>query len=140
MITLSLTAPHIRSIPAVMRPFVGAGKVDDIFRPRVLANGIFATATGYGVSFSLGGIDSEGLDRITLDYDSKQIAIANRGLPEDCIVYEYLVSAVADPPLSRPVTNSLVAEQAEERAAVLKANAKFRTVRLVGTLYIPGTV
>ena len=61
-----------------MRPFVKAGKVDDIFRPRVLGNGLFTTTTGYGVSFGLAAIDSENLDRVTLDHTSKQIAIANR--------------------------------------------------------------
>ena len=79
-----------------MRPFAKAGKVDDIFRPRIMRNGIFATPTGYGVSFSLEGIDSEGLDRLTLDHVSKQIAIANRALPEECIVFEYLITAVGD--------------------------------------------
>ena len=50
MITLSLKPPHIRSIPDAMRPFVKAGKVADISRPRILGNGIFAAPTGYGVS------------------------------------------------------------------------------------------
>ena len=88
MITLSTKRPFIHSVPDVMRPFVKGGRVDDIFRPRILGNGVFATATGYGVSFSLAGIDSEGLDRATLNHIAKQIAIANRMLPEDCLVYE----------------------------------------------------
>lgn len=137
---LSLKSPHFRFVPAVMRPFRKAGKVDDIFRPRVLRNGIFATSTGYGVSFSLQGIDSEGLDRITLDHISKQIAIANRALPEECIVFEYLVTAVSDPLPARPIANPLVAQQAQERMDFLRANAKFRSIRLIVTLYIPGTV
>ena len=140
MIKLSLKRPHIRSIPDVMRPFMKAGKVDDIFRPRILTNGIFATPTGYGASFGLEGIDSEGLDRITLDHVSKQIAIANRTLPEECIVYEYLVTAVADALPSRPITDSRVSQQAQQRADFLKANAKFRSVRLIVTLYLPGNV
>ena len=141
MITFSLKPPFIRSIPDVMRPFVKAGKVDDIFRPRILANGIFATPpTGYGVSFRLGGIDSEGLDRATLDHVSKQIAIANRALPEDCIVYEYLITADNDELPGRHIENDVVRQQAQERADFLKANAKFKSVRLIVTLYIPGKV
>jgi hypothetical protein len=140
MITLSLRSPHIRRFPDVMRPFVKGGKVDDIFRPRVLSSGIFATPTGYGVSFSLEGIDSEGLDRPTLDHVSKQVAIANRMLPEECFVYEYLVTAVADPLPARPITDRLVGQQAQQRMDFLQANAKFRSVRLIVTLYIPGTV
>jgi len=136
MITLSLTKPHIRSIPDVMRPFAKAGKVDDIFRPRILSNGIFATPTGYGVSFKLEGIDSEGLDRITLNYISKQIAIANRALPEECIVFEYLITASNDELPARPITHDLVSQQAQERTDFLKANAMFKNVRLMITLYI----
>jgi hypothetical protein len=71
MMTLSLTPPFLRMIPDVMRPFVKVGKVDDIFRPRILGNGVFATPTGCGVSFGVGGIDAEGLDRATLDAISK---------------------------------------------------------------------
>jgi hypothetical protein len=71
MLRFSTTKPYIRSVPNAMRPFAKAGKVDDIFRPRILGNGLFATATGYGVSFSLAGIDSEGLDRATLNHASK---------------------------------------------------------------------
>ena len=140
MISFSFTPPFLRSIPAVMQPFVRAGKVDEIFRPRILPNGIFATATGYGVSFSFHGIDSEGLDRITLDYVSKQVAIANRTLPEDCVAYEYLVTAVADSLPARLIVDPLVTRQAQERSDFLKENAHFRTVRLIVTLYIPGTV
>jgi type IV secretion system protein VirB4 len=140
MITLSHTRPYIRVVPDVMKPFVKAGKVDDIFRPRVLANGIFATSTGYGVSFGIGGIDSEGLDRKTLDHLAKQIAIANRMLPEDCMVFEYLITANNDELPARPITQAVVREQAQERAAFLKANAKFSSVRLIVTLYIPGKV
>lgn len=140
MITLSLTKPHIRSIPDVMRPFAKAGKVDDIFRPRILSNGIFATPTGYGVSFRLEGIDSEGLDRITLNYISKQIAIANRALPEECIVFEYLITASNNDLPARTITHDLVSQQAQERTDFLKANAMFKSVRLMITLYIPGKV
>ena len=93
MITLSAKPPFLQTIPDVMRPFAKAGKVDTIFLPRVLANGIFATPTGYGVSFGIGGIDSEGLDRATLNAVSKQIAIANRTLPAECLVYEYQITA-----------------------------------------------
>ena len=123
-----------------MRPFVKAGKVDDIFRPRILGNGLFATATGYGVSFGLAGIDSEGLDRVTLDHISKQIAIANRALPEECVVYEYLVTANSGALPARPITQEVVRQQAHERSEFLKANAKFKNVRLIVTLYIPGKV
>ena len=35
MMTLSLTRPYLRPVPDVMRPFGKAGKVDDIFRPRI---------------------------------------------------------------------------------------------------------
>ncbi|HMF75665.1 MAG TPA: hypothetical protein VK604_08390 [Bryobacteraceae bacterium] len=123
-----------------MRPFVKAGKVDDIFHPRVLANGIFATRTGYGVSFRLGGIDSEGLDRATLDHISKQIAIANRALPEECMVFEYLIT-VNNPDLpGRHIENEVVRQQAQDRAEFLKANAKFKRMQLIVTLYIPGKV
>ena len=61
MITLSTRPPFVQSVPDVLRPFRKAGKVDSIFRPRIVGNGVFATSTGYGVSFSIGGIDSEGL-------------------------------------------------------------------------------
>jgi type IV secretion system protein VirB4 len=140
MMTLSTKPPFLHSVPEVMRPFAKAGKVDDIFRPRVLGNGIFATATGYGVSFSLGGIDSEGLDRATLNSVSKQIAIANRMLPEDCMVFEYLITANNPVLPARPITNLIVSEQARERTEFLKANARFRSVRLIVTLYMPGKV
>ena len=140
MITLSLRPPFIHSVPGVMVPYRKAGKVDDIFRPRILSNGIFATATGYGVSFSLGGIDSEGLDRATLNAVSRQIRIANRMLPEECIVFEYLITA-SNPALpARPITNLIVSEQAQERIEFLKANARFKSVRLIVTLYMPGKV
>ena len=140
MSTLLLQKLHLRSVPDVMRPFVKAGKVDSIFRPRTLANSIFATSTGYGVSFAIGGIDSEGLDRQTLDHVSKQITIANRMLPDDCIVYEYLITTKSDELPARPIANEVVQQQAQERADFLKANAKFRSVRLIVTLYIPGKV
>jgi type IV secretion system protein VirB4 len=140
MITLSSRKPYIRVVPDFLRPFVKAGKVDSIFRPRVFGNGVFATATGYGVSFSLGGIDSEGLDRVTLDHVSKQIAIANRALPEECIVYEYLITAKNDELPARAIANEVVRQHAQERLEFLKANAKFKTVRLIVTLYIPGKV
>jgi type IV secretion system protein VirB4 len=140
MMTLSAKPPFLHAVPDVMRPFAKAGKVDDIFRPRILGNGIFATQTGYGVSFGLGGIDSEGLDRITLNYISKQLAIANRMLPEECLVFEYLITANNPVLAARPISNEVVREQARERAEFLKANAKFKSVRLVVTLYIPGKV
>jgi type IV secretion system protein VirB4 len=140
MITLSTKRPFIHSVPDVMRPFVKGGKVDDIFRPRILGNGVFATATGYGVSFSLGGIDSEGLDRATLNHIAKQIAIANRMLPEDCIVYEYWITA-SNPTLpARRIDQEIVNQQAQERTDFLKANARFKSVRLIVTLYIPGQI
>ena len=94
MITLSAKPPFVHSVPDVLRPFRKAGKVDSIFRPRIVGNGVFATPSGYGVSFSIGGIDSEGLDRMTLNAVSKQIAIANRSVPEECLVYEYLITQV----------------------------------------------
>lgn len=140
MITFSSRKPYIRSIPKVLRPFAKAGKVDDIFRPRSLGNGLFATATGYGASFSLAGIDSEGLDRATLDHISKQIAIANRALPESCIVFEYLVMADNNALPARPIEQEVVRKQVQERADFLKANARFKSVRLIVTLYIPGKV
>ena len=96
MIPLSLRKPRIRSTPDSLRPFGKAGRVDTIFRPRIFRNGVFATPTGYGVSFRVEGIDSEGLDRDTLQHVSKQVAIANRTLPEDCIVFEYLITAQED--------------------------------------------
>jgi type IV secretion system protein VirB4 len=140
MITLSTKAPFLHSVPDVLKPFRKAGKVDDIFRPRIVGNGVFATATGYGVSFTLSGIDSEGLDRETLDHVSKQIAIANRVLPEDCIVYEYLITASSPTLPARPINQEVVRQQAEERNAFLEANAKFKSVRLIITLYITGKV
>ena len=135
MITLSLKKPYLRSVPEVLRPFVKAGRVDDIFRPRILTNGIFATPpTGYGVSFSVGGIDSDGLDRATLDHVSKQIAIANRALPEECIVFEYLITAGNDELPARAITNDAVRRQAQERTDFLRAHARFKSVRLILTL------
>jgi hypothetical protein len=137
---LSLKRPFLRSIPDALRPFVKAGRVDDIFQPRILSNGVFATPTGYGVSFRVGGIDSEGLDRQTLDQVSKQIAIANRALPEECIVFEYLIIASNDDLPARTITDEIVRQQAQERMDFLKANARFKSVRLILTLYIPGKV
>jgi type IV secretion system protein VirB4 len=140
MITLSTKPPFVHSVPDVLKPFHKAGKVDDIFRPRIVGNGIFATSTGYGVSFTLGGIDSEGLDRATLNHVSKVIAIANRMLPEECIVYEYLITADNPALPARSITDEIVRRQAQERAEFLKANAKFKSVRLMTTLYMPGKV
>jgi type IV secretion system protein VirB4 len=140
MITLAAKWPYIRFVPNALRPFAKAGKVDDIFRPRILGNGLFATATGCGASFSLEGIDSEGLDRATLNHISKQIAIANRVLPEDCLVYEYLITANNHTLPARPITQEAVRQQAQERTDFLKANAKFKSIRLIVTLYIPGKV
>ena len=140
MFTFSTSKPYVRSIPKALQPFVKAGKVDDVFRPRVLGNGLFATPTGYGVSFSLGGIDSEGLDRNTLNGISKQIARANRVLPERCLVFEYLITAKSDDLPARVIAHPLVREQARERTDFLKANAKFKSVRLIVTLYLPGQV
>ena len=140
MITFSTRKPYIRSVPKPFQPFVRAGKVDDVFRPRILHNGMFATATGYGVSFSLGGIDSEGLDRETLNDISRQIARANRVLPEECLVFEYLIVAQSDPMPARVIASEPVRQQAEARTNFLEAHANFRSVRLVVTLYIPGQV
>ncbi len=137
---LSLTKPHVRSTPDPLRPFGKAGKVNDIFRPRILRNGIFATPTGYGVSFSVGGIDSEGLDRETLNHISKQVAIANRTLPDKCIVFEYLITTPNDELPGRPISKEAVRQQAQERVDFLKANARFKSVRLIVTLYMPGKV
>jgi hypothetical protein len=140
MIHLSLIEPYIRSTPDPLRPFGKAGRVDDIFCPRILRNSVFATRTGYGVSFSVGGIDSEGLDRDTLNHISKQVAIANRTLPEECIVFEYLITAHNDELPGRPILHDAVRQQAQERSDFLKANAKFKSVRLIVTLYMPGKV
>ncbi len=140
MITLNTKAPFIHTVPDVLKPFRKAGKVDDVFRPRIVGTGIFATATGYGISFGLGGIDSEGLHRATLNQVSKTIAIANRILPEDCLVYEYLMIARNPTLPARPIADEIVARQAQERAEFLKANAKFKSVRLMITLYMPGKV
>jgi type IV secretion system protein VirB4 len=129
-----------QTTPALLKPFKNAGKVSDIFAPRVLANGIFATPTGYGVSFSLGGIDNEGLDRATLDYVSRQITAANRALPEECQVFEYLVVSNADSILGRQIENPLVSQQAWDRAQFLAEKARFRSVRLIVTLYLAGKV
>lgn len=138
--TVSLQKPFLRRVPDLMRPFAKAGKVDTIFRPRALANGMFATPTGYGASFSIGGIDSEGLDRLTLDHVSKQIAIANRTLPEDCLLYEYLITAKNGELPARPILNDVVRQQAQERVEFLRANAKFRSVRLIVAIYVAGKV
>jgi type IV secretion system protein VirB4 len=140
MLSFSTSKPYIRSVPDAMRPFAKAGKVDDIFRPRSLGNGLFATTTGYGVSFSLAGIDSEGLDRVTLDHISKQIAIANRALPDQCVIYEYLVTANNAALPAQPITQEVVRQHAQERTEFLKAKAKFKSIRLIVTLYIPGKV
>jgi type IV secretion system protein VirB4 len=128
------------SVHNPVKPFREAGKVDDIFRPRMLGHGIFTTATGYGVSFSVGGIDSEGLDRETLNALSKQISTANRTLPDDCIVFEYQVTTANENLPARPIRQEIVRQQAEERNEFLKANARLRSVRLFVTLYIPGKV
>lgn len=138
--TLSLLPPYIRVTPKVLRPFIKAGKVDEAFRPRVLRDGFFATQTGFGICFQLEGVDTEGLDRTTLNHFSKQIAIANRVLPEECMVFEYLVVLPADAPAERPIDNALVSQIANERRAFLQETAKFKNVRLVITLYIPGTI
>jgi hypothetical protein len=138
MIPLSLRKLRIRSTPDSLRPFGKAGRVDTIFRPRIFRNGVFATPTGYGVSFRVEGIDSEGLDRGTLHYVSKQVAIANRTLPEDCIVFEYLITTQEDALPGRPILDEVVGQQALERAEFLKATARFRSVRLFVTLYLPG--
>ncbi len=140
MIQFSTSKPYIRLVPKSLRPFAKAGKVDDLFRPRIWRNGLFATTTGYGASFSIGGVDSEGLDRATLDHISNQIAIANRMLPEDCLVYEYLIATAHHALPGRPIANETVRQQAQERTEFLKANAKFKSVRLVVTLYIPGRI
>jgi len=128
------------SVPSPMKHFTEAGKVDQIFRPRTLGNGMFATTTGYGVSFSVAGIDSEGLDRESLNDLSKQITTANRTLPDDCIVFEYQVTTAKANLPARSITQEVVRQQAAERNDFLKENARFRSVRLVVTLYIPGKV
>lgn len=43
MLSFSTTKPYIRRFPDAMRPFTKAGKVNDIFWPRSLGNGLFAT-------------------------------------------------------------------------------------------------
>ena len=115
--------------------------MDSIFRPRILANGIFAINTGYGVSFTLAGIDSEGLDRQTLDLVSKQIADRQpRCCRDDCQLLripdygeERRLPGAADR------KKSFVGKR-HERAEFLKDNAKFKSVRLIVTLYMPGKV
>jgi type IV secretion system protein VirB4 len=140
IITFSKKSPHIRVIPKEMRPFANAGKVDDIFQPRFLSNGLFATPTGYGASFKVGGIDSEGLDRKTLDQIFQQIAIANRSLPLECMVFEYLVVAAKEEIPGRAIHQEPARQHAQDRAGFLKTNAKFKSVELFVTLYIPGKV
>lgn len=126
--------------PEERRFYSEAGKVDDIFQPRMLGDGYFATKTGYGTTFSVGGVDSEGLDRQALDYLAKRIATANRMLPDDCVVFEYCVIAAVDSLPTRPIRQDVVRQQALERMEFLKENARFRSVRLFVTLYIPGKV
>ncbi len=138
MFTFSTSPPYIHRAPEALRAFLRAGSVDDIFRPRVFANGVFATPTGYGVTFSCSGVDAEGVDRETLDYLSKQIAIANRVLPEEVVVMEYLVTTAADPIPARPIVDPIISAQAKERTDFLAANARFRSTRLFITLYVAG--
>ena len=130
----------LKALPEASRFYSEAGKVDDIFHPRMLGDGFFATKTGYGATFSVSGVDSEGLDRQTLDYLSKRIATANRMLPDDCVVFEYCVVSSMDTLPARPIQQDIVRQQALERLNFLKENARFRSVRLFVTLYIPGKV
>lgn len=92
------------------------------------------------MSFSLAGIDSEGLDRATLDHISKQLAIGLRALPEEFLIYEYLVTAENAALPARRIAQEIVRRQAQERNEFLRANARFKSVRLIVTLYIPGKV
>ena len=136
----SSKAPFLQRVPDPLRPFGKSGSVDSIFRPRVLGNGIFAINTGYGVSFTLAGIDSEGLNRRTLDLVSKQIAVANRVLPLECQLFEYLMTAYSDDIPARPIQQEVVRRQAAERSQFLKDKARFKSVRVMVTLYLPGKV
>jgi type IV secretion system protein VirB4 len=132
--------PYIQRTPDPLRPFRKAGSASKIFSPRVFANGVFATETGYGMSFLLTGVDSEGLERSTLNYASKQVQTTLRMLPDDCEVFEHMIITHSDDLPGRPIENPVVQRQAHDRMKFLKANAKFKVIRLVTTLYIPGKV
>ena len=139
-IRFSSKAPFLQRVPDPLRLFGKSGSVDSIFRPRVLGNGVFAINTGYGVSFTLAGIDSEGLNRRTLDLVSQQIAIANRVLPPECQLFEYLMTAYSDDIPARPIKQEVVRRQADERSKFLKEKARFKSIRVMVTLYLPGKV
>ena len=61
-------------------------------------------------------------------------------LPEECLVYEYLITASNQTLPARPISNEIVSRQAQERTEFLKEKAKFKSIRLIVTLYMPGKV
>jgi type IV secretion system protein VirB4 len=61
-------------------------------------------------------------------------------VPEECVIYEYLVTANTGALPARPITQEVVRHQAHERNEFLRANARFKSVRLIVTLYISGKV
>jgi type IV secretion system protein VirB4 len=92
---------------------------------------------GYGVLFSLQGVDEEGQTDEQLEYLSRRIEGALRGLPQGACLYQYthIQSGFEIPKQSRyenPVTEAFV----KDRISFLEANAGFRRVSLFWALTV----
>lgn len=139
MIRISTIKPYIHIMPNHLKDFIDSGSVDEIFKPVFTNDSIFSVNNGYAVSFSLSGVDPTGLDRLTLDHISNKIAIANKQLPVECILYEYLIITKA----SKLVADECISEAAtgieRNRTEQLNATSNFKNIELLLTIYIPSS-
>lgn len=100
---------------------------------RFLDDFTFTTkAGGYGVTFSLAGVDGEGLTRAHLDSISERVARALASLPEGATLYQYALKKRGGALLG----NALDPRQ-QDRARFLEATAHFGELALFWSIYAP---
>ncbi len=99
---------------------------------RFIGDNIFALkGGGYGVLFTLKGVDEEGQTDEQLEHLCRRVEGALRGLPQDACLYQYTriqpgYEIPRQPTYENPVTEAFVTDRLE----FLKASAGFRRVSL----------
>lgn len=92
---------------------------------------------GYGVLFSLQGVDEEGQTDEQLEYLSRRIEGALRGLPQQASLYQYTrIQSGFEIPRQSRYQNPVTEEFVNDRLSFLDANAAFRRVSLFWSLTV----
>ena len=136
MIRLSNAFPYIKVIPEHMRSFMDSGSVKEIFEPKFVSEVIYGVNNGYAASFDVSGVDSNGISRTELNYLSNKLAITNKQLPLECILYEYLIITKAEPLTAEVCISEQATEMEQDRIASLNRQSGFNKIQLVCTVYI----